>query len=41
MLGMQERVRQFGGTFDFSSGATGTSTVVTFPIPEIDNAAAE
>ena len=41
ILGMQERVRQFGGTFDFSSGAAGTSTVVSFPIPEIVNAAAE
>jgi len=35
ILGMRERVRQFGGTFDFSSGASGTLTVVTLPIPEI------
>jgi len=35
ILGMQERVRQFGGTFDFTSSALGTLTVVTLPIPEI------
>jgi signal transduction histidine kinase len=32
---MQERVRQFGGTFDFSFSTSGTLTVVTLPIPEI------
>jgi signal transduction histidine kinase len=41
ILGMKERVRQFGGTFDFSSDASGTSTVVTLPIPEIAVTAAE
>jgi signal transduction histidine kinase len=34
MLGMQERVRHFGGTFDFSSTALGSTTTVTLPIPE-------
>ena len=41
ILGMQERVRQFGGTFNFSSAASGSSTVVTLPIPEIAVTAAE
>jgi signal transduction histidine kinase len=41
MLGMQERVRQFGGTFDFSSGASGASTTVTLPVPEVATAASE
>ena len=30
--GMQERVRQLRGTFQVSSGTTGTSIIATFPI---------
>jgi len=29
--GMQERVRQLEGNFEISSGASGTSVVVTLP----------
>lgn len=32
ILGMKERVRQFGGTFEISSSASGTTTVVTLPV---------
>jgi signal transduction histidine kinase len=35
LSGMQERVRQLQGTFQVSSGSTGTSIIATFPTPQL------